>query len=104
MNQTIYEKVGFLFFITAGELSFDDLSVADPGNYVYVADCDDPYDAESREFGIYDWPETILVRRQSFAVEITAAQPYLDYMVYTYWVTQKLPQICTVRICIGKVA
>lgn len=83
MNQTIYEKVGFLFFITAGELSFDDLSVADPGNYVYVADCDDPYDAESREFGIYDWPETILVRRQSFAVEITAAQPYLDSTINT---------------------
>ena len=30
----------------------------------------------------------------------------VDHIVYCYWVTQKLPQICTVilRICTGKVA
>ena len=32
--------------------------------------------------------------------------PYLDIKSESYWVTQKLPQICTVilRICIGKLA
>ena len=37
----------------------------------------------SREFAIYDWPETVLVRRQSIAVEITAPAPYVDSTINT---------------------
>ena len=50
---------------------------------MFIADCTAPYGGQSREFGIYDWPDTILVRRQSFAVEITAAQPFLDPTINT---------------------
>ena len=74
----------YYFTLTAGDVTFGPIEITEPNNYWLVADCGGKYgEVMSREFAIHDWPETVLVRRQSIAVEIVAPAPFVDSTINT---------------------